>query len=419
MDLFPESISQIKRVPLHPISVREIRKGHPWITKDQYSVRFPKDQLFLIGCDQARKEVCLFMHDPEHPRIKGRVWTQQSLKNLELKDFSALIWKRISKAIQRRLTTDVPAERDNFYMIFGEADQLPGLFVQVVGDQVVIQTYAFFWDHFHELLVEQLSIALKTFYERHPFALWMQERKDPTQPKMVLLGGRHSSNKKKNKDYVIQEFGINYLVGFQKNYDLGIYTDMASIRKKIAPLLQESRSVLNLYSYTGAFSLFALKQGANNVVSVDLSEKYMGWLEQNLSMNDDLKASYHRGITKPVNQAVRALIREKQSFDFLICDPPSASSDGKKTSSAFRNYEELLPDLVRLMNDGGHLLLFLNTHQIGLQKFRNHLTKILKNNELTGSVWEQQTFNLGEDCPTLRGFREGNYLKGVLLKIKH
>ena len=169
---------------------------------------------------------------------------------------------------------------------------------------------------------------------------------------------------------------------------------------------------------TGAFSLFALKHGARDVVSVDLSDKYMKWLEQNLSLNPEFKLGHHQSITKPVHKAIKGLQKEERTFDFLICDPPSASTDGKKTSSSFQNYVEFLPGFVKLVNQGGFLLLFLNTHQTGLQKFRNHIKKILEKNQLSDQVREQRTFGLGEDCPTLRGFQEGNYIKGILLQVK-
>lgn len=415
---FPQTLDQLKRVPLHPISVREIKKGNPWITADQFSKRFPANQFFLIGRDQNRREICVFLHDPSHPKIKGRVWSHYPFQASHVTNFPEELFERLRKSIQRRLESGVQEERDNFYLVFGESDQLPGLFIQKIGEQVLIQLYATFWNQLQDLLFQQLKTVLKDFFPKEYIELWLQERGNPKQPKMVNVANINGSSKKKNQNIVIQEFGINYLVSFQKNYDLGIYTDMSSIRKKLTSLFQQGTSVLNLYAYTGAFSLFALKQGATRVVSVDLSPKYMEWLEKNMGLNPELKFSRHQGIVKPTNKAVRELQESGEEFDLVICDPPSASSDGKKTSSSFQNYQELLPKLINVTKSGGYVLAFLNTHQISLQKFRNQVKKILQTNNLDRSVVENRTIGLGEDCPTLKGFREGSYLKGILLQKK-
>ena len=143
-------------------------------------------------------------------------------------------------------------------------------------------------------------------------------------------------------DFEIEEFGIKYKCFLGKSYDLGIYTDMSYIREKVADLINSESKVLNLYSYTGAYSLMALKQGANAVHSVDLSEKYLSILNQNIALNG-FDQSKHQSHQTDVMEALNKFANDDEAFDLIICDPPSASSDGRKVTSALKSYELLIP----------------------------------------------------------------------------
>jgi 23S rRNA (cytosine1962-C5)-methyltransferase len=412
------SFEQIKRVPLHQLSLRELKKGHPWITKDQYTKRFPPKQFFLFGCDQSRREICLFIHDPQHRKIKGRVWQKYPFSKAGTIDFASEFGQRVQKALEKRVRIDLRRERENLYLIFGEADYLPGLFVQMVGEQILIQTYACFWQNLQPLIKDELQKNLKNYYGHLPFNIWIEDLSNPADRKLELLSGNLKRGGVKSHKFIVQEFGVQYLVQIQKDRDLGIYSDISSIRKKLTPYFKKTNSLLNLFSYTGAFSIFALKSGAKEVTSVDQSAKHMEWLEQNLSLNPEIRSNRHTSLCRPVDKVLMELQRKGKSFNFIICDPPSTYTSGKKMDSAYRSYSKLLPQLCQLVRPGGYLLLFLNTHQVSLQRFRTQIDKILATANLDQQIRERKWFGLAEDCPTLHGFKEGSYLKGVLLQQK-
>ena len=204
------------------------------------------------------------------------------------------------------------------------------------------------------------------------------------------------------------EFGINYEVRPFDGNDPGIYTDAASVRKKMQTYFEESSKMLNLYAYTGAFSLQGLFYD-NEVTSVDLSSKYMSWLEKNITLNDF--KSEHHSMVMGAEQALKKLIKEKFLFDLIVCDPPSSSTDGKKTTQALKKYEDLLPLILNSLNNNGHAALFLNTHSVSKKKFQEKILELIK-----GKAKIVNEFKLGDDCPTLKGFPEGNYLKVLIIK---
>ncbi len=405
----------IPKVNLHPASCKYLKLGHPWITEDSYTARFPKTDLFLIGVDEKnRKEIVLLLNDPEHKKVKARLWSLNPEDWKKELNFNEMLKERIATAIKKRINANISLERENFYLINGESDNIPGLLVLKLKDQILIQYYALFWKKVERDLLEILKN--KTLELLPGFSIkdiWIQER-NFNQAKTI-----RSLNGQTNSDFILKEFGINYLIRINEHYDFGIYTDMSAIRKQMQPYLEKSSSLLNLYCYTGAFSLFGLSLGSTNVVSVDLSSKYLKWLDENIALNPQLDKKYHTALCMPSEKALEKLIGEHAQFDSIICDPPSASSDGQNTSSALKSYEKLLPLMLKLLNRNGSLFVFLNTHTISWNKFEEKLKQIIETSEFKNQTNIGKRFRLSDDCNALKGFHEGDYLKGFLIDFKN
>ncbi len=210
----------------------------------------------------------------------------------------------------------------------------------------------------------------------------------------------------------VNEFGVDYKVELGKSYDCGLYTDMAQVRKELKKDFENAQSVLNLYSYTGAFSLYALKNEAKEVVSVDLSEPYLSALEENIESNR-LDKNSHTTMRMSCKEALGNLVGSEKSFDLIISDPPSSSSDGNKRTNALKDYEHELPKIAKLLSRNGKACVFLNTRGITRNKFEKKILEIIQNKGLKLKV--EKTLGLSGDCPNLKGFPEGSYLKGLVL----
>ena len=202
--------------------------------------------------------------------------------------------------------------------------------------------------------------------------------------------------------------------GTYQYYDHGIYTDMSQTRAKLESIIKGSNKVLNLFCYTGAFSLYSLKLGASEVVSVDLSEKYINWLEENISLNPDIESSKHNSMTCSTLDALGELKSKNREFDFIISDPPSSSSDGNTKSNALNDYQKTLPLITDLLSEGGKALVFLNTHKCSLKKFEDRIKQTISRKKLPLKI--SRRFFLDGDCPSQKGFPEGSYLKGILVE---
>jgi 23S rRNA (cytosine1962-C5)-methyltransferase len=401
-------MNKIPECLIHPISIKLIRSGHPWITADNFSNRFPRQSEFIIAVDDRKRPMALLMHDPYHKNIKARVWSTKFPFDREAQHFTAGIQGRLDLAFEKRIQEAALRERENYYLVFGEADQLPGLFIQKLNDRILIQFYTQFWNRYKSII--QTTVQ-EVFPEIKDENIWFQLRGETRELQKLPVNALDSERR---DEFHLQEFGLQYLIRLGSSYDHGLYTDMSSIRYSLKKYISPETSVLNLFSYTGAFSLWAMKLGAKQVTSVDLSPKYIEWLQQNLGLNPDLNSNQHEALTMSVDEALDKIKVEEKKFDFIICDPPSSSSDGEKRTSAIKAYKELISKMDVVLNKGGKMVLFLNTHQVTNQKFEKTIQDNLHELKLNYKLGMRLT--LGQDCPTIKGFPEGSYLRGLLLE---
>lgn len=401
-------MNKIPECLIHPVSIKLLRQGHPWITADNFSNRFPRQSEFVIATDDRKRPMALLMHDPYHKNVKARVWSTKFPFDREAQHFTASIQGRLDLAFEKRIQQKELKERENYYLVFGEADHLPGLFILRLKDRVLIQFYTGFWNRYKSIIQTTLQ---EVFPEITDDNVWFQLRGETKELQKLP---QNALDNNRRDEFHLSEFGIQYLIRLGSSYDHGLYTDMSSIRHTLAKMIQPGSSLLNLYSYTGAFSLWAMKLGATNVVSVDLSPKYIEWLQQNIALNPELNHTQHEAIISSVDEALSNLKKDGKTFDVIVCDPPSSSSDGDKRTSAIKAYKDLLQKMDAILAPKGKLVVFLNTHQVSQEKFdrtlKDYFTELKLNYKMSTRL------HLGQDCPTLKGFPEGSYLKGIVLE---
>lgn len=351
----------------------------------------------ILGGDKKTAQVVL-ISDPAHPQVKARAWSFAPPLRTDLPTFRFEVKTRIREAFERRATLDIFKDRNNAILAFAEGDRLPGLMITALNDLVFVQLYSAFWETELNLLERDIPKLLREVFPKKNFTgLAIQFRNHERKKNLRVIGGKNQTT--------ITEFGVNYGVRLHTHYDCGIYTDMAAIR---GSLINEfgDKKVLNLFCYTGAYSLFALKNGANKVVSVDLSARYLDWLEHNLGLNPELDASKHERMEMSAEDALAKL---DESFDVIVCDPPTASSDGKKVSRALDAYNKLIPAMLKRLAPKGKLIVFLNTHAVTRKAFEDKIKTLAPNLTI------EKSLTLGDECPRLNGFAEGDYLKGLIL----
>ncbi|MDZ7269268.1 MAG: class I SAM-dependent methyltransferase [candidate division KSB1 bacterium] len=183
---------------------------------------------------------------------------------------------------------------------------------------------------------------------------------DPAHPRATLLFGNAPPPR-----FTIREYDLQFVVSFEQGHSTGLFLDMKQARQELKQLLARGAQVLNLFSYTGGFSIAAARAGAGRVIEVDTSAKWLQWARENQVLNQVSVVRQRR------EEAIRFLHKQKEgSFDVIICDPPTYAT--QKSGSRFtleKGYASMIPEFFRVLRAGGHLLACTNYHGLSPAKF--------------------------------------------------
>lgn len=414
------------KVNLHPQTTKHMNAGHPWVTEDSFTKKFPLKEKFLLGVCNDKNTFNFLLHDPLHKKIKGRLWksiSSEDAKKYSHESFWSDFNKRVEDSLKKRqkFIQQGLINRENFYLIFGESDFLPGLFLQKLQNHYVLSLYTNFWDEFLANEIKTILInSLKAFFPTAELYLWAQMRNKKQEKNLICL----THPELKDFDFTLIEYDLKYKIRLNSYYDVGIYTDMSALRPIILKKFKEINNspdpkLLNLFSYTSAYSLYFLNNGFKEALSVDLSKKYLDWSLENFNLNPGIvkNGNYH-SLCLSTQEALKKLRSEQKKYDLIISDPPSASSDGEKKNTAYQFYDEEFISLTQLLAPKGLLVLFINTHTISRKKFEEKINSLISQNHLSEELEIVKRVSLELDCPTLKGFIEGDYLKGILVAKK-
>ncbi|MBI9100735.1 MAG: class I SAM-dependent methyltransferase [Spirochaetaceae bacterium] len=181
----------------------------------------------------------------------------------------------------------------------------------------------------------------------------------------------HQQHKKTNqlpRQVIVSENGLNFLVDLGQYSDTGLFLDHSVTRKLV---MQESaqRSILNLFCYTGSFTVYAAAGWAKKIVSVDLSGPYLKWAEKNMEINS-LVSDTFSFVQDDCKNFLNTAEKKKERFDLIILDPPSFSNS-RKTDQTFnvqRDHVEYIRQSIRLLHEDGSVLFSTNLSNFKLQK---------------------------------------------------
>jgi len=386
-------------VDLHPDSKRYLNAGHPWITEDRYSKKFPDDIRFILG-PKNETDPFVFLNTPDDKKIKARLIGRKSKL---AKSWEAEIQKRLKLSCEKRKEIISNKDRDNFYLVFSESDGLPGLKILFLKNVCVLQYLIPYWSTWTDFLcneIKKLNLFDDiSFVEESRFQSARKAKTNILKPDETPA------------EFALQEFGINYQIKLDGTKDYGLFTDMSSIRTTLKPYFQSKESFLNLFCFTGAYSFYALDQGVKRVVSVDLSDDHVKWLYMNKDLNPQFSEQDHEIIKK---NALHYLRKSSEQHDLILVDPPTLITDGKKTLNTLKFYQDFLEKMSLMLSTNGILISFCHIHHMTMRQVKQKLEKIIDNRDLPFRL--KKKFTLRDDCKPLQGFPEGAYLKCLVFE---
>ena len=305
----------------------------------------------------------------------------------------------------------IDPETDGFRLVNAENDGLPGVRID-------------WWSHHAVVILDSPACAplLDLICD------WLEERRQPrgihlcyrtdgrdnrdfskVKPAPGLLRGHEPSGSVR-----VRERGLCIDVLPQDGPDVGLYADMRQVRAFLEPFWGGT-SVLNTFAYTGAFSVAAALNGASNVVSVDLSAKYLDRAEANFRANELDPGNFDFDVMDTF-KALDRYRRTGRSFDRIILDPPSFSHSDVGVWSAKRDYPRLVAAACRVMDEGGWLIAASNQGEMSPKAFSGFIADgVRKAGRQARLLWWG---GQAPDFPAALNFPEGRYLKVGIYEIR-
>lgn len=334
-----------------------------------------------------------------YSQIAVRLWSWEK-EEVDKKFFE----KRIKNALELREKFVKNKDTNSFRLINGESDFLPGLIVDVYGDFLTVQFHNPGIERWRTEIVDALVkiIEPKGIFERSD----MRARGiEGAERKVGLLYGKIPNEVK------IKENGYSFIVDIKEGQKTGFFLDQRDKREALEKY-SKGKNVLNCFSYTGGFSVYALGAGAKKAVSVDASQSALEIAEKNVKLNkqDEKSAEFFVADVKEY-----LADRKVGEFDVIILDPPAFAKDRHKIHEALQGYRKINEMALRLLESGGILFTCSCSAHISFTDFRFMLSEAAA--RAGKSVQIIESFTHGIDHPVLVPFTEGEYLKCLVARV--
>jgi 23S rRNA (cytosine1962-C5)-methyltransferase len=334
-------------------------------------------------------------------QIRARIWSFDPNEKIDAGFFE----RRLRAAVAWRnplFNEDNTAAR----LVHAESDGLPGLIVDRYDDTLVVQILSAGVEFWRETIFDALLgvTGCTRIFERSDVEVRALEglppRSGPARgPGPAVL--------------MIAEHGIRYGVDVAAGQKTGLYLDQRNNRRRVEELAGE-REVLDCFSYTGGFALSALRGGAHSVLSVDSSGDAVNAARRNAQLNrlDDGRGHW---VEADVFKHMRLLRDQARQFDLIVLDPPKLAPTAQHVDRAARAYKDINLLGFKLLRPGGLLATFSCSGAVGIELFQ----KIVAGAAVDARVDAQIVERLGPsaDHPVLLSFPEGDYLKGLLVRV--
>lgn len=386
---------------LGPESVRMVELGHPWVIADSYTRSWPAGRAgdVVALTDERGRFLATALLDPTD-RIVARVLGRERLQ-----PDRKWLMNRLQRALKLRRLHGNLGDTTAYRLANGEGDGLPGLTVDCYGEYLLVQLYSAGWRPHLPALIQALLELLspRGIYEKgRPQRTRELEAASDTKKYGTLLAGTAATD-----PLEVRENGLNFLVSLERGLNSGLFLDQRANRRDLMARAHGKR-VLNLFAYTGAFSVAAAAAGASQVTGIDASAGYTEWARANFGANR-LNPKRHRFMVGDCLAALNELARQGENFDIILMDPPSFSTTAKTRFTTRGGTSDLVAAALPLLPAGGLLIASSNHQKVDLA---DYLKELRRGALQAGS--ELQVISLTgqpEDFPYPVTFPEGRYLK--------
>jgi len=333
--------------------------------------------------------------------ISGRIFS------FEQSDLNKDFWKsKLEKAFALRKSLGlIDNPHTNCYrLVHAEGDGLPGLIIDIYHRVAVIQTHTLGMHAVKNILTE----LLKEMFGEKLIAIYDKSGDTMAKQQKELIGNQFLFGDASEED--VLENGIKFHVNFAEGQKTGFFLDQRENRKLLGEY-SKGKKVLNTFAYSGGFSLYALKNDAELVHSVDSSKKAAEWAEKNVSMN--FQNAPHEFFTEDVFDFMK---RSTEMYEVMVLDPPAFAKHLSAVKQATIGYKNLNTEAIRRISKGGILFTFSCSQVIDKELFRKII--FMSAAQARRNVRILHQLSQPPDHAVSIYHPEGEYLKGLVLYVE-
>ncbi|RDZ14269.1 RlmI/RlmK family 23S rRNA methyltransferase [Priestia megaterium] len=382
--------------------IKKVNKGYPLIEKDA-----------LVDGHKLQEEgVIINLVTPKNQFLakgyygkqnKGYGWILTKKKSEQID--AAFFAKKIQQAISSRHDFYASEDTTAFRIFNSEGDGIGGLIIDYYDGYYVMSWYSEGIYQFKEYVIEALKSApnFKGLYQKKRFNVKGQ----------YIEEDDFVAGDKGEFPLIVKENGIRFAVYLNDGAMVGVFLDQRDVRKTIRDKYAKGKTVLNMFSYTGAFSVGAALGGAVKTTSVDLANRSLAKTIEQFSVNG-IDHEAQDIIVEDVFKYFKYAVKKNMTFDLVVLDPPSFAKSKKHTFSAAKDYKDLLKEAIALTKPNGVIVASTNASNFDMKKFHSFIEKAFNEKGERYKMMEQ--FALPSDFKTIKEFKSGNYLKVVFIQ---
>ncbi|WP_405211982.1 class I SAM-dependent rRNA methyltransferase [Dokdonia sp. Asnod2-E02] len=382
-------------VKLNARAEKLVKQGHPWVFDNSIAKLNKEGQagdLAILFDNRADKVYGIALYDPDSPiRLKVLSSTPATANEAFFKGKIQVAFKKRAKLLR--------TDTNSYRLLFGENDGFPGLIADVYDRVIVVKVYSAIWFPYLEMVLPHLLAISHT--ETMVLRLSRNVGKGNT---YGLADGQVIHGVLKNDVVTFVEHGVKFSANVIYGHKTGYFLDHRNNRKRVGEL-SRGKSVLDVFSYAGGFSVHALAGGAKEVVSLDISAQALEVAVQNGKLNPH--KGTHKTMAIDAFVGLQQLIDEQQQFDIVVIDPPSFAKSAREVPTARNSYARLAQLGAQLTKRNGLLVLASCSSRVEAQVFFDICEAHIRKSNRTFNV-EDKTYH---DIDHPIGFPEGAYLK--------
>ena len=391
-----------KKVYLKPGKEESLKRFHPWVFSGAIArIEGEPEEGEIVDVYTSKKEFIAC----GHYQIGSIAVRVLSFAQVEI---NREFWKsRLTVALDLRRSlglVDNP-ENNTYRLVHGEGDNLPGLIIDVYDRTAVMQAHSAGMHVYRLEIAEALAEVMEGIVEN------IYYKSETTLPFKADLGPENGFIKGGSPENIAMENGLKFHVDWLKGQKTGFFVDQRENRH-LLERYAKGRNVLNMFCYTGGFSFYAMRGGANLVHSVDSSAKAIDLTNKNVELNFP-GDSRHQAF---VEDAFKYLDRMGDQYDLIILDPPAFAKHRDALRNALRGYSKLNAKAFEKIKPGGILFTFSCSQVVDKRDFRNAVFTAAAQSGRSVRILHQLT--QPGDHPVNIYHPEGEYLKGLVLYVE-